>query len=127
MCLELSSITLQLKGLTRECDGDAGQLGDVMKESAAIAHTFARSFALSEQKSPAVKLDKFFADTAIHMHVPTGGMPKEGPSAGCAIVTSLLSLALDKPVRPDLAMTGMLIYLFCCATSSPFYPENWLP
>lgn len=86
---------------------NAGQLGDVMKESAAIAHTFARSFALNEQKAPAVKLDKFFADTAIHMHVPTGGMPKEGPSAGCAIVTSLLSLALDKPVRPDLAMTGL--------------------
>ena len=77
-----------------------------MKESAAIAHTFARSFALSEQKASNVKLDKFYAETAIHMHVPTGGMPKEGPSAGCAIVTSLLSLALDKPVRPDLAMTG---------------------
>lgn len=77
-----------------------------MKESAAIAHTFARSLALSEQSAPHVKLDKFFADTAIHMHVPTGAMPKDGPSAGCAIVTSLLSLALDKPVRPDLAMTG---------------------
>lgn len=97
-----------------------------MKESAAIAHTFARSFALSEQKASNVKLDKFYAETAIHMHVPTGGMPKEGPSAGCAIVTSLLSLALDKPVRPDLAMTGETpdSYTPLCISSLASLPDE---
>ena len=74
-----------------------------MKESATIAHTFARSFLL--KRDPA---NTYFADAAIHMHVPSGGTPKDGPSAGCAIVTAITSLALDKPVRPDLAMTGVL-------------------
>lgn len=79
----------------------AGQLGDVMKESANIAHTFARSYA-SKVGAPA----KFFSDASIHIHVPAGATPKDGPSAGCTIITALLSLALDKPVWPDLAMTG---------------------
>jgi Lon-like ATP-dependent protease len=83
--------------------GDAGQLGDVMKESANIAHTFARSFAV-RVGVPA----SFFADSSIHVHVPAGATPKDGPSAGCTIITALLSLALNKPVRPDLAMTGQL-------------------
>lgn len=72
-----------------------------MKESAAIAHTFARSFMLTQDPG-----NSYFADAAIHMHVPAGGTPKDGPSAGCAIVTAIMSLALGKPVRPDLAMTG---------------------
>ncbi|CAL8462062.1 g1593 [Coccomyxa elongata] len=78
-----------------------GQLGDVMKESANIAHTFARSYA-AEIGVPA----KFFTDSSIHVHVPAGATPKDGPSAGCTIITALLSLAQNKPVRPDLAMTG---------------------
>ncbi|EIE24366.1 ATP-dependent protease La [Coccomyxa subellipsoidea C-169] len=78
-----------------------GQLGDVMKESANIAHTFARSFA-AKHGVPA----KFFSDSSIHVHVPAGATPKDGPSAGCTIITALLSLAQNKPVRPDLAMTG---------------------
>lgn len=78
-----------------------GQLGDVMKESASIAHTFSRSFL--EHKKPG---NDFFQTNAIHVHVPAGSTPKDGPSAGCAMITALLSLALDKPVKPDLAMTG---------------------
>ena len=79
----------------------AGQLGDVMKESASIAHTYARAF-LSRLKPG----DPFFEDHAIHVHVPAGATPKDGPSAGCTMITALLSLALDKPVTPNLAMTG---------------------
>lgn len=78
-----------------------GQLGDVMRESSTIAHTYARKFL--EEK---IKDDAFFANHALHIHVPAGATPKDGPSAGCALVTALLSLALGKPVRPDLAMTG---------------------
>ena len=72
-----------------------------MKESASIAHTFARAFML--RRDP---LNRYFADTSIHMHVPAGATPKDGPSAGAAIITAIVSLALNKPVRPDLAMTG---------------------
>eukprot|EP00890_Picochlorum_soloecismus_P006709 jgi/Picsp_1/863/NSC_04351-R1_protein len=78
-----------------------GQLGDVMRESSTIAHTYARKFL--EDK---IKGDAFFANHALHVHVPAGATPKDGPSAGCALVTALLSLALEKPVRPELAMTG---------------------
>ncbi len=78
-----------------------------MKESANIAHTFARSYA-AEIGVPA----KFFTDSSIHVHVPAGATPKDGPSAGCTIITALLSLAQNKAVRPDLAMTGENIV--CC-------------
>lgn len=78
-----------------------GQLGDVMKESASIAHTYARKFLEALRPDSA-----FFADHALHVHVPAGATPKDGPSAGCTLVTALLSLALDAPVRGDLAMTG---------------------
>ena len=78
-----------------------GQLGDVMKESATIAHTFARAFL--------ARLDpgnKFFSEAALHVHVPAGAVPKDGPSAGCTIITAMLSLALNRPTLPDIAMTG---------------------
>eukprot|EP00191_Tetraselmis_sp_GSL018_P003625 CAMPEP_0177620688 /NCGR_PEP_ID=MMETSP0419_2-20121207/27087_1 /TAXON_ID=582737 /ORGANISM="Tetraselmis sp., Strain GSL018" /LENGTH=860 /DNA_ID=CAMNT_0019120359 /DNA_START=394 /DNA_END=2976 /DNA_ORIENTATION=+ len=78
-----------------------GQLGDVMKESSSIAHTFARAYLKKIDPS-----SEFFEKTSIHVHVPAGATPKDGPSAGCTMVTSLLSLALGKPVKPDLAMTG---------------------
>ena len=78
-----------------------GQLGDVMKESTTIAHTYARR--MLEEKDPS---STFFSDHALHVHVPAGATQKDGPSAGCALVTALLSLALDRPVRPDIAMTG---------------------
>ena len=72
-----------------------------MKESASIAHTFARTQAKRIGVQP-----NFFADSSIHVHVPAGSTPKDGPSAGCTVITALLSLALDRPVRPELAMTG---------------------
>ncbi|KAK7344274.1 hypothetical protein VNO77_13707 [Canavalia gladiata] len=78
-----------------------GQLGDVMKESAQIAHTVARSILLEKEPE-----NNFFANTKLHLHVPAGATPKDGPSAGCTMTTSLLSLAMKKPVKKDLAMTG---------------------
>ncbi|CAD7702149.1 unnamed protein product [Ostreobium quekettii] len=78
-----------------------GQLGEVMKESATIARTFARSFLFSRDTD-----SDFFSDHSIHVHFPEGAVPKDGPSAGVTLVTSLLSLAMNKPVAPDLAMTG---------------------
>ncbi|XP_069784090.1 lon protease homolog, mitochondrial isoform X2 [Narcine bancroftii] len=78
-----------------------GQLGDVMKESAKIAYTFARAYLM--QKDPT---NDFLTQSHIHLHVPEGATPKDGPSAGCTIVTALLSLAMDQSARQNLAMTG---------------------
>ncbi|KAI8477903.1 Lon protease mitochondrial [Branchiostoma belcheri] len=80
-----------------------GQLGDVMKESGKIAYTFAKSF-LGE-KDPE---NNFLSTSHLHLHVPEGATPKDGPSAGCTIVTALLSLAVGKPIRQNVAMTGEL-------------------
>jgi len=78
-----------------------GNLKDVMKESSQIAYTVAR--ARLAEIDPG---NDYFDRTDIHMHVPEGATPKDGPSAGIAMVSSMLSLALGKPVRNDLAMTG---------------------
>uniref|UniRef100_A0A3Q0SP21 Lon protease homolog, mitochondrial n=1 Tax=Amphilophus citrinellus TaxID=61819 RepID=A0A3Q0SP21_AMPCI len=78
-----------------------GQLGDVMKESAKIASTFARSFLMTQEPE-----NHFLINSHLHLHVPEGATPKDGPSAGCTIVTALLSLATNKPVRQNVAMTG---------------------
>ncbi|XP_072261303.1 lon protease homolog, mitochondrial [Pyxicephalus adspersus] len=78
-----------------------GQLGDVMKESAKIAYTFARAFLMKRQPD-----NNFLVTSHIHLHVPEGATPKDGPSAGCTIVTALLSLALGRPARQNVAMTG---------------------
>jgi ATP-dependent Lon protease len=78
-----------------------GQLGDVMKESAEAAMSFVRANAHT-YKIP----DEFFSSSDIHLHVPGGAVPKDGPSAGVAMAISLLSLAHEVPVRPDVAMTG---------------------
>jgi ATP-dependent Lon protease len=78
-----------------------GSLGDVMKESARAALSYLRANAKT------FKLDeKVFTQSDIHIHVPAGATPKDGPSAGVAIALSILSMLLDRPVRPDLAMTG---------------------
>ncbi len=77
-----------------------GQLGDVMKESAQIALTFVRSHA------GALGIDPAFFDQAIHVHVPAGATPKDGPSAGITMVTALTSLATGRPVRSEVGMTG---------------------
>ncbi|KAI5223536.1 lon protease homolog, mitochondrial [Manis pentadactyla] len=78
-----------------------GQLGEVMKESARIAYTFARAFLMQHNPS-----NEYLVTSHLHLHVPEGATPKDGPSAGCTIVTALLSLAMDRPVRQNLAMTG---------------------
>ncbi|KAJ7977863.1 Lon protease-like, mitochondrial [Quillaja saponaria] len=78
-----------------------GQLGEVMKESAQIAHTVARAILLEKEPD-----NPFLANSKLHLHVPAGATPKDGPSAGCTMITSLLSLAMKKPVKKDLAMTG---------------------
>jgi ATP-dependent Lon protease len=78
-----------------------GQLGDVMKESAQAAVTLVKSQAERLGIDPAV-----FDDGDLHIHVPAGAIPKDGPSAGVAMVTSLASLLSRRSVRPDVAMTG---------------------
>ncbi len=80
-----------------------GNLGSVMKESARIAQSYARHFIGETEKENA-----FFEHACLHLHVPEGATPKDGPSAGIAMCTSLVSLALNRPVIPDLAMTGEL-------------------
>lgn len=78
-----------------------GQLGDVMKESAMAALSFIRSNATDLGISK-----DFFDETDIHIHVPAGAIPKDGPSAGVTMLTALVSLLTNKTVKKDLAMTG---------------------
>jgi Lon-like ATP-dependent protease len=78
-----------------------GRLGDVMKESTQIAYNFAKRY-LQEVEPE----NTFFSNANIHLHVPEGATPKDGPSAGCTIVSALLSLAKGEPIRQELAMTG---------------------
>lgn len=78
-----------------------GRLGDVMRESAQAALTYVRA------KARDLSIDEdFFEKHDIHIHVPHGGVPKDGPSAGVTIATSLVSLLTGRSVRPDVAMTG---------------------
>jgi ATP-dependent Lon protease len=78
-----------------------GQLGDVMRESAQAAMSFVRS------RAPDLGLDSgAFKDIDVHVHVPAGATPKDGPSAGVALTTALVSLLSGVPVRDDVAMTG---------------------
>ncbi|HTW16391.1 MAG TPA: endopeptidase La [Nocardioides sp.] len=77
-----------------------GQLGDVMKESAQIALSFVRAHA------EVLGIDPAFFERAIHVHVPAGAVPKDGPSAGITMVTALTSLATGRPVRSEVGMTG---------------------
>lgn len=107
-----SALYIETQGIKRGLDSDGkprgggtikvtGQLGDVMKESTQIAYTVARA-KVSEMDAE----NNFFDMTDIHMHVPEGATPKDGPSAGITMVTSMLSLALGKSVPSDIAMTG---------------------
>ncbi|HYT89472.1 MAG TPA: S16 family serine protease [Gemmataceae bacterium] len=78
-----------------------GQLGDVMKESARAAQTYVRAHAQQLGIDPVL-----FRTTGVHVHVPAGAVPKDGPSAGVAMVTALASAYADTPARGDTAMTG---------------------
>ncbi|WP_051309863.1 endopeptidase La [Desulfogranum japonicum] len=78
-----------------------GKLGDVMKESATAALTYIKSHA----DSLGIE-EELFAEIDLHVHVPEGAIPKDGPSAGVAMVSALVSVLTDKPTRPDIAMTG---------------------
>jgi ATP-dependent Lon protease len=78
-----------------------GQLGEVMKESAEIALSYVRAHAAQLGVGAGA-----FAGKRFHVHVPAGAVPKDGPSAGVTMVTALVSLLVDRPVRPVVAMTG---------------------
>ncbi|MBR9921963.1 MAG: endopeptidase La [Bacteroidetes bacterium] len=96
--IESSAVKSKSGGFKR-----TGQLGSVMQESSEIAYSYIRSL-LSEDKAAT----EFFDTYKIHMHVPAGATPKDGPSAGITMALSLYSLAKDKPVKDNLAMTGEL-------------------
>jgi ATP-dependent Lon protease len=78
-----------------------GQLGDIMRESAQIAHSYVRSQAGKLGIDP-----DLFDRTDVHLHVPAGAVPKDGPSAGIAMVMALAGLFTDKPLQPKIGMTG---------------------
>ena len=78
-----------------------GQLGDVMKESARAALSWVRAHANEWQIDP-----DFFKNSELHVHVPSGAIPKDGPSAGVTMVTAMVSELTRRPVRNDMSMTG---------------------
>jgi Lon-like ATP-dependent protease len=96
--LESSLTTSSRPGLTT-----TGNLKSVMKESTAIAYSFAKSVTAKDFPE-----NHFFDKAKIHLHCPEGAVQKDGPSAGITMATSLLSLALDTPLDPTIAMTGEL-------------------
>lgn len=80
-----------------------GNMGDVMKESAMIAYSYVRAIT----ESGKYKVDmKYFDEHMLHLHIPEGAVPKDGPSAGVTMTTAMFSAVTGIPVRPDVAMTG---------------------
>jgi ATP-dependent Lon protease len=96
--IEATAVSSKNKGFKQ-----TGQLGSIMVESADIAY----SYIMAQLKNYGVKQD-FFDERFVHIHVPAGATPKDGPSAGITMATALLSMILQKPVRKRLAMTGEL-------------------
>ena len=84
-----------------------GQMGDVMKESARIALSYVKSVACTKKYGVA---QKFFEENDIHLHIPEGAVPKDGPSAEVTMATALLSAAAEIPVDAKLAMTGEITF-----------------
>jgi len=80
-----------------------GQLGQVMVESSEIAYSYVRSLMKENDR-----VSEFFKKNQIHLHVPAGATPKDGPSAGITMACSLYSLAMNHPIKPNMAMTGEL-------------------
>ena len=95
--LTIESVLLPGKGVIRQ----TGKLGDVMQESVAAAYSYIRSRATQFGVKP-----PFFDKRDIHVHVPEGATPKDGPSAGIAMATSIVSAITGIPIRKDIAMTG---------------------
>lgn len=96
--------TLQIEVNVMPGNGDltlTGQLGNVMKESAAAAISYIRSIGKEYDIE-----DTYFTKTDIHVHIPEGAVPKDGPSAGITMATAILSAITEKPVRAEVAMTG---------------------
>ena len=81
-----------------------GQMGDVMKESAQIAMNWSRQFAIENK----IKDSKWFEENTVHLHIPEGATPKDGPSAGITMAVTFTSLLKGKKIKPNLAMTGEL-------------------
>ena len=103
----LGGVTLYVEALGVEGEKSSmkftGQAGNVMKESSEIAWSYAHSFA-SKQATPR----PFFPNTSVHLHIPEGATPKDGPSAGITMVTAFLSLLTNVPIKKNLGMTGEL-------------------
>lgn len=81
-----------------------GQMGDVMKESAQIAMNWSRQFAIENK----IKDSKWFEENTVHLHIPEGATPKDGPSAGITMAVTFISLFKGKKIKTNLAMTGEL-------------------
>ncbi|WP_321365696.1 endopeptidase La [uncultured Desulfuromusa sp.] len=103
----MGGATLQIEATTMQSKTkgfkQTGQLGKVMVESSEIAYSYVMGH-LAQHKIP----ENYFDTHFIHLHVPAGATPKDGPSAGVTMTTALLSMILEKPVREKLGMTGEL-------------------
>ena len=100
--------TLLLESISFESDKGGlqltGQMGDVMKESAQIAINWAKQYAIQNK----YKESQWFDRNTVHLHIPEGATPKDGPSAGITMATTFISLFRGKKIKPNLAMTGEL-------------------
>lgn len=100
-----ATLYIEAQGIKGKTGGlkQTGQLGDVMKESTEIAYSYIRSLLCDNEK-----YKKYFEEHFIHLHVPAGAVPKDGPSAGITIALALYSLVVGKAIKKKLAMTGEL-------------------
>ena len=98
-----STLYIEANALRQKNGGfkQTGQLGKVMQESSEIAYSLVRSLLCKEKET-----ENFFNENFIHLHVPAGATPKDGPSAGITMATALYSLAYNTPIRNDIAMSG---------------------